>query len=90
MAVDSHRPMVVRDRESEDLPVKLLFTLHKSEEFDDTPHRHGHAVSILPICDIKCCGTALNLARQEREVHVVCSHEERNSLRNHQQKAEAF
>jgi hypothetical protein len=25
--------------------VKLLFALHKSEEFDYTPHRQGHAMS---------------------------------------------
>ena len=36
MTVDFHCPVIVRDKESEDLSMKLFFALHKSEEFDNT------------------------------------------------------
>ena len=55
--------------------MEFLFALHQSEEFDSTPHRHRHAVSILSVCNIKCRSTALNLTGQKREVHLPASHE---------------
>src|ERR1700712_5301040 len=58
--------------------MKLVFALYKPEEFDYTPHRHCHAMSILSVGDIKCCSTTLCFAGEEREVHGVCSHEERS------------
>ena len=39
VAVNSHCPVIVRDREDEYLPVKLIFMLHKFEESNNTPHR---------------------------------------------------
>ena len=38
MTVDSYCLVIVQDRESEDLSIKLFFALHKSEEFDNTSH----------------------------------------------------
>ena len=37
IAVDSHCPVIVRDREGEDFSVKLFFALYKFKEFDITP-----------------------------------------------------
>jgi hypothetical protein len=39
MAIDSHYPVIMRDREGEYLLVKLIFTLYKSKEPNNTPHR---------------------------------------------------
>src|SRR5947209_4323529 len=78
MAVDSHRSVIVRDRESEDFPVKFLLALPKPEELDNAAHCKRHAMSILSICDSECRSAALHFARQEREVHVVRSHEVRS------------
>src|SRR2546421_4824606 len=78
MAIDSHRSVIVQDRESEDFPVKFLLTLPEPEELDNTSHCKRHAMSILSICDIECRSAALHFARQEREVHVVRSHEVRS------------
>lgn len=33
--------------------MKLFFVPFKPEEFDNTPYRHCHAMSILLVCDIK-------------------------------------
>jgi len=41
--------------------MKLLFALH-NVEFKDFPHSDGNTMSILSICDIKCCGAALHLS----------------------------
>lgn len=35
-------------------------------------------MSILSVCDTKCCSTTLRLAGEEREVHGVVGHEERS------------
>src|SRR5271163_2996155 len=76
MAVDSHRPVIVRDRKGENFPVHFLFALREFEELDNSSHCKGHAMSILPICDIECCSATLHFARQEREVHEIRGHEE--------------
>ena len=65
--------VIMRDEEGEDLPVELVFTLHKSEEFNNTSYRQGHVVSILSVRNIKCRGAALDLARKKQEVHIVCT-----------------
>jgi hypothetical protein len=67
MTIDSHCPVIVRDRESEDLSMKLFFALHKSKEFDNTSHRQGHAMSILSVRNIKRRGAALDLTCKKRE-----------------------
>ena len=74
MAVDSHGPMVVRERKGEDLPVKLVLALYNSVELDDASHGKSHTVSILPVRYIKTRGAALDLAGQEWEVHRPCRH----------------
>ena len=68
----------MRDGESQDVPVKFILTLYKLEKLNNSPDRESHAVSILPVCDIKCCSTAFYFARQEREVHIVRGHKERH------------
>ena len=76
MAVDAHRSMVMRDGEGKDLPVDLVLAFHCAKELDGGPHRERHAVRVLAVRDVKCCSSALHLARQEWEVHVVRGHEE--------------
>jgi len=76
VAVDPYRPVVMRDGEGEDLPINFILALDSTEELDDAPHRKGHAVGVLPICDVERSGATLHLAGQEREVHVVRGHEE--------------
>src|SRR5690349_19266286 len=71
MTVNPHRPVIVRDRKGEDLPMKLLFALYSFVELDDTSHGNSHTVSVLSIGDVKRCSTALHFAREEREVHPV-------------------
>ena len=63
--------MIVRDRKGEDFTVELFVTFHSFVEFDNTSYGNSHTVSVLSVCDIKGCGTALHLACQEREVHPV-------------------
>ena len=75
MTVYSHRAMIMRDRKGKNLPVKFLLTLHISEKFDDSSYGNGHAVSILPVRNVKCCGAAFHLACQEWKVHTPRSHE---------------
>lgn len=58
--------------------MKLFFALCKSEEFDNTSHRQGHAMSILSVYNIKRRSVTLYLACKKREVHIVCTHEERH------------
>jgi len=55
----------------------LFFALHKPKEFHNTPHGKGHAMSILSVCNIKCCRTALYFAGEEREVYLLGGHEMR-------------
>ena len=76
MTVDSQYPMIVRDREIENLSMKLFFTLCKSEEFDNTSHCQGHAMSILSVRNIKRHSAALNLTCKKQEVHIVYTHKE--------------
>ena len=71
MAIDSHRPMIVRDRKGKNFPMKLFFALHSSVKFDDTSYRASHTVSILSIRYIESCGAALDLACEKRKVHPV-------------------
>jgi hypothetical protein len=68
----------VRDGETEELSVELFFAIQKPEEFNNAPHCQGHAVGILPVCNIKRRRTALHFACKERKVHEVGCHEERN------------
>ena len=56
--------IIVRDRESKNLSVELLLAPYKSEEFHNSSYRQSYTMAILPVCDIKCCSTALDLARQ--------------------------
>jgi hypothetical protein len=67
--------MVVRNREGEDLAVHLVLALYSTEELDDSPYRKGHAVSALAVGNFKRLVTALNLAGQEWEVHVMRGYE---------------
>jgi len=49
--------------EGEYLPVKLLFTFHKSKEFNYTSYYKCYAISILLIGDIESRSIALYFAR---------------------------
>lgn len=82
MAIDPHCPMVVRDGERQDLSVYFFLTLSKSEKLDNGPDCKSHAVSILPICDVKSRSATLYFAGQKRKVHVIGGHEEGNVLCN--------
>ena len=77
MTVNPHCSVVVRDRESEDLPVKLHLPPYQSEQLNRRSHRKRHAVGVLSIGDVQRGSTTLYFARQEREVHVVRGHEVR-------------
>lgn len=46
IAVDPHYLVIVKDGEGEDFLVKLLFTLHKSKEFNNPPHYQGYAIPL--------------------------------------------
>ncbi|KAH9204825.1 hypothetical protein DL95DRAFT_494432 [Leptodontidium sp. 2 PMI_412] len=76
MAVDSHRLVVVGDREGQDLPVELLFALFEVEKLDDRSDYKDYIVSILPVRNIKCYSTAFYFIRQEWEAHIVRGHKE--------------
>lgn len=76
MAVDSHRLVVVGDREGQDLPVELLFALFEVEKLDDRSDYKDYIVSILPVSNIKCYSTAFYFIRQEWEAHIVRGHKE--------------
>ena len=77
MTVNPHCSVVVRDRESEDLPVKLHLPPYQSEQLNRRSHRKRHAVGVLSIGDVQRGSTTLYFARQEREIHVLSCHEER-------------
>jgi hypothetical protein len=78
MVIDSHRSVIVRDRESEDFPVKFLLALFEPEELDNTSHCKRYTMSILSICDIECRSAVLHFVRQEREVYIVRSYKVRS------------
>ena len=62
MAIDPYCLVIMRDGEGENFLIKLFFALHKPEKFDNTPHRYCYVMSILLVCDIKCCSTTLYFA----------------------------
>lgn len=74
MAVDPHGLVIVRHRKGKDLLVNLLLVLDASEYLDDSFHSKRHAVRVLTICDVKCCGPTFHFAYEERKVHVECGH----------------
>ena len=47
VAIDSHRGVVVRDRESKNVPVEFFLALYEPEKLNDNPDCESHAVSIL-------------------------------------------
>ena len=75
VAVDQYRLVIVRDEEGEDLAVKLILAVYEAEELDDCSYRKSHAVGVLAVRHVGCRGGAFDLARQEREVHVIRRHE---------------
>ena len=50
-------------------------TFYMPVELDDSFYSNSHTMSILSICDMKCCSTTLHLACQERKVHPPRAHE---------------
>jgi hypothetical protein len=40
----------------------FIVALNNTEELGDTPHRKGHTVGVLPVCDVERGGAALHLA----------------------------
>jgi len=75
MAVDPHRPVVVRDGKGEDLPVQLFLALHRPKKFDKSSYGDGHAVRVLAVGDVQRCRAAFYLAGEEGKVHPRCGHE---------------
>ena len=71
VAVESHRAMIVRDRNNKNFPVKLFFALHSSVDIDDTSYGASHNASILSICYNESHGAAVYLACEKRKVHLV-------------------
>ena len=71
MAIDSHRPVIVRDRKGKNFPVKLFFTLYISIKFDSTSYRASYTVSILSIRYIESRSAALDLVYKKRKVYPV-------------------
>jgi hypothetical protein len=63
VAIDSHRSVVVRDRESKNVPVEFFLALYEPEKLNDGSDCESHAMNILSVCGIKCCSTALYFAR---------------------------
>jgi len=61
--------------------VKLFLAFHSSIEFDDTSYGNSHTVSILSVGDIKCRGTTLDLAGEERKIYPRYSYEIGKKLR---------
>jgi hypothetical protein len=55
--------------------MEFLFAIYYPKKSNNTPYCQGHAVSILSVYNIKCCGIALNLTGQEWEVHLRGGHE---------------
>lgn len=80
MAIDSHRPVIVRDRKRKNFPVKLFFALHSSVKFDDTSYRASYTVSILSIRYIESRGVALDLACEKRKVYLIGYDEKRGII----------
>ena len=74
MAVNPHRPVIVRDGKGEDLPVQLFLTLHRPKKFDKSSYGDGHTMRVLAIGNVESRGAALYLAGEEGEVHPRCSH----------------
>jgi hypothetical protein len=75
IAVGSYCFIMMRNWEVKYLLVKLLFTFHKSEEFDYISHCKFHAMGILSIGDIVSRYGALYFARSKREIHLRGGHE---------------
>ena len=71
LAIDSHPPVIVRDRKGKSFPVKLFFALHSSVKFDGTSYGASHTVSILSICYVESRGAALDLACEKWKVHSI-------------------
>ena len=71
MAIDSHRPVIVRDRKGKNFSMKLFFALHSFVKFDGASYRASHTVSVLSIRYIESRGAALDLACEKRKVHPI-------------------
>lgn len=55
----------------------LVLAFSSAIKLNNSPHRKCHAVRILAVYDVECCSSALHLAGQKWEVHVVRGDEER-------------
>ena len=75
VSIDPHRPVIIRDRKGENLPVQLFLALHRSIKLYDPLNGNGHAVRVLPVGNVESCGAALDLVGEEGKVHPRCSHE---------------
>lgn len=49
ITVNSHRPMIVRDREGYNPPVDLAFSVYSAKQLGDTLYCKSHAVTALLI-----------------------------------------
>ena len=80
VSVDSDRPMIMRNRKGEDLPIQLFLALHRPKKFDKSSYGDGHTVRILAIGNVESGSAAFHLAGEKGEVHSCCSHEICNDL----------
>jgi len=55
-----------------DLAVDFVLALHQPEQLHHGTHRERRAVRVLPVCDAEGLSPALDLVREEGEVHEVC------------------
>ncbi len=72
---DPYRLVVMRERESKNLPMDLLLASYGLEEFDHTSDRNSHAMSILTVGNVKSRRATFDFDSQERKVHVICGQE---------------
>lgn len=57
--INSYRAVVMRDGKGQKLAVDFALTLHQAEELNDGPRGERHAVGVLTVRDVECCGAAV-------------------------------
>ncbi|KAK5637255.1 hypothetical protein RRF57_012967 [Xylaria bambusicola] len=61
VAIDTHRLVVMRDRERKDPPVDLILAPNKTKKLNNSSCSHRHTVGVLAVRNVQCCGAALHL-----------------------------
>ena len=76
IAVDPHRPVIVRNRKGEDLPVQLFLALYRPKKFDKSSYGDGYTVRVLAISNIESGSAVLYFAGEEGKVYPVSRDEQ--------------